>query len=720
MKKVFILSALVIVSLLLGSCAYYNTFYNAKKLFEDASSQELEASGRASRSAQQQYNDVIKKCASLLEFYPNSKYVDDAIYLMALSFYKKGGSTKQVFEQCDKLIQFFPNSEFYTDAIILKAQTHRDLTRIDKAYSLLEAEILSPKSPQDEAKVLLKIADFYTEDKEFERARFYLNKIIDEHKSSPQYKQASYYIGLNYFAEENYEETITSLQRFIKQKNDREIRYDARYYIALANYHLGNYSTSLKQVNKLLDDEYRRDEKNKITVLQGQILLANQQEDQGIEILTSLIDGNQRGPISAQTNYILGNYYLSNTDSLGLAIKHFNDVKKADSSSEFVESAVAKSSVASQIQLFRDDNSQLEPKQLVDEQFKLAEYYLDIMNLPDSALVVYDNIIENKSKFLSLKDSLITKLDSLGMALDSLSNITTTMTNDIDSLRQVSLTTNTLADTLLADSLKTHDPAGERMLILESELDSLTTQADLLRRDSLTIDTRLENINEVLISFDQEYIPFANFVKAFLYVDTYKEPQYAYDILDLLQREYANSKYTYTLENYLKKGQLKLTTRKKEISIEKYEEASKYLLEDPDTTIVLLKAVLDTLDTDELIKAKMALGYLYYTKEDTLSARKHFSDLLDNYNLSNEQSSWVGVFFSNNKINKLENLEFDLPEIEASSEETDAENQVEKEEDVKDKEQEKEKEKEEEVEEEEEEDIIIFEAPIQDSGEIRK
>lgn len=660
---------ILIVLAFLGGCAYYNTFYNAKKLFAQASSKNLESTGRASRAAQQEYNDVIKKCASLLEFYPNSKYVDDAIYLMAESFYRKGGSTTQVFEQCDKIILYFPNSEFYTDAVILKAQTQRDLTRLSDAYSLLEEQILTPRNPEDKAKVLLKMADFYTEDKMYERARFYLSTIIDDHKSTPEYRQASYFIGLNYFAEGNYQEAIKSLEKFLKIKNAREIKYDARYSIALSNYHIKNYSTALRQVEKLADAEYRKDPKSKITVLRGKILLASGEEEEGIEVLNDLIKGNQKGQFSAETNYILGDYYLTHTDSLRLAIKHFNDVKKADTNSEFVESSVAKSSVASQIQLFKDDNSQLEPKQLINEQFKLAEYYLDIMQLPDSALVVYDNIIANEGKFIIVKDSLTTKMDSLSRSLTALTNESNLLSIEIDSLRNIVLNTNTLDDSLTVDSLKTQDPDGDRMLVLETQLDTLNTQIDLIRRDSLTINTRLVKIDEVLGLFDTEYIPFANFVKAYLYLDVYKKPASARDVLTLLQDNYPDSKYTYTIENYLNNGKLKLTTRAKEISIQKYAEATMLILEDPDSTIILLETVLDTLETEELIKAKMALGYLNYTLDDTLSARNYFGDLLENHELSPEQTSWVSTFFSNNKINKLEAIEFAITETPTKTEE---------------------------------------------------
>jgi len=43
---------------------------------------------------------------------------------------------------------------------------------------------------------------------------------------------------------------------------------------------------------------------------------------------------------------------------------------------------------------------------MVDEQFKLAEYYLEILNAPDSANVVYDKILLQKGSFIDLKKSI--------------------------------------------------------------------------------------------------------------------------------------------------------------------------------------------------------------------------------------------------------------------------------------------------------------------------
>jgi len=73
MKKSFIFLILIGILSCTNFNAYFNTFYNAKKLYKEASDIPRRANGRASSNAISKYNQVIKKCGIILPDYKDSK-----------------------------------------------------------------------------------------------------------------------------------------------------------------------------------------------------------------------------------------------------------------------------------------------------------------------------------------------------------------------------------------------------------------------------------------------------------------------------------------------------------------------------------------------------------------------------------------------------------------------------------------------------------------------
>ena len=69
-----------------SSCAYFNTFFNAKEYFDEAEKIRLEKEGeRIPVSAIDKYGKSIKKSKKVISDFPESKYVNSAIILMAKS-----------------------------------------------------------------------------------------------------------------------------------------------------------------------------------------------------------------------------------------------------------------------------------------------------------------------------------------------------------------------------------------------------------------------------------------------------------------------------------------------------------------------------------------------------------------------------------------------------------------------------------------------------------
>lgn len=99
-----------------GGCAYYNTFYLAKKNYrEGVKAQERSLSEAPAQEAIGRYDVVIRQCQKILQEYPKSKYVDDSAYMMGASYYGKGDYSNAI-QRLTSFAAKYPKSPYRADA----------------------------------------------------------------------------------------------------------------------------------------------------------------------------------------------------------------------------------------------------------------------------------------------------------------------------------------------------------------------------------------------------------------------------------------------------------------------------------------------------------------------------------------------------------------------------------------------------------------------------
>jgi TolA-binding protein len=108
----------------MAGCAYYNTFYHAKKYYKQAEKAEQVAiaTGKPARQASDLYKQSIDKCKKVIEDYPDSKWQDDAHLLMAKAYYGRGDylSAERTLK---KFPQRFSDSDLYDEAMYWRGLT---------------------------------------------------------------------------------------------------------------------------------------------------------------------------------------------------------------------------------------------------------------------------------------------------------------------------------------------------------------------------------------------------------------------------------------------------------------------------------------------------------------------------------------------------------------------------------------------------------------------
>jgi TolA-binding protein len=139
MVKLRHLPFLLLLSALFAQCsiwdsisAYFNTFYNASRQFGEAedelwSQPDTRFAGKnwllvlnPPATSRAKFTAVIEKCSKLLQYHPESGLVDDALLMVAKSYFYQGDFQKTE-RKCKELLEGYPKSDLVTECRTLLA-----------------------------------------------------------------------------------------------------------------------------------------------------------------------------------------------------------------------------------------------------------------------------------------------------------------------------------------------------------------------------------------------------------------------------------------------------------------------------------------------------------------------------------------------------------------------------------------------------------------------
>ncbi len=189
----FLLVGCALATLVFASgCAYYNTFYNIKRDFKTAEKQSARAHAdqpagqlvQPTRPGQpapgnipiQQYQTILQSCAKLLEFYPKSRWIDDALMIMGVSYYRTEEYARAE-RKFTELLTIFPNSKHVEMSIVWRARALLAQDKYDDAEAVLIGAESKLTSPEAKAAAGRTLAGIYDKRKQPEEAVRHLEQI---------------------------------------------------------------------------------------------------------------------------------------------------------------------------------------------------------------------------------------------------------------------------------------------------------------------------------------------------------------------------------------------------------------------------------------------------------------------------------------------------------------------------------------------------------------
>lgn len=394
-SQVFVPAAVVLLAILVCGvgCAYYNTFYNAKRLYREAQETPRPKDGAVSRAVQDKYDEVIKKCEQLIETYPTSKHVDDAILLIGKCLY-------EMEEYDDALAKFaelnesFPDSKLNREAVLYKAKCHIAKGDDDLAVPVLEAAVgKEPQKASDEMLYLLGTA-LLRADRDDEAVQ-YLEILADKYPNSPYRVDADLEASNVYSERGEYEKSLVIYEKLrkVRLKEPEQIRFLsslAELYVNMSQYE--NALVVFEELEGFVIDP---------TVKAGNSLILGRAQA-GMDSVSAAIDtysmittSYPRSKFSAEAFFRLGELYQDSLDSLQVAQQKFDSVSRQYASSEFAEEAVSRSVSISKLLRLRASIESGEGENNAAVQFDLAEIQLFQLKDYNKALEGYRKVVND-------------------------------------------------------------------------------------------------------------------------------------------------------------------------------------------------------------------------------------------------------------------------------------------------------------------------------------
>lgn len=576
----------------LSSCAYFNTFHNTKKFFNEAKKEREKRQGLKPSSKEiQKYNKTIEKASKILELYPNSKYVDDALMILGECFYYKGDYIKAQ-RKFKELITYFPQSDYSQMAKIWLAKTDIQLNDYLGAELVLKELQDSPKIKKEliqESRVLL--GDILYEQGKYAEAEEKYKEVANNAKNKNIRAHAFNKLGQSQLKTHHYFDAIESFRNAIKNSPDKKFEFDAEMNLGIALKLAGDYQNSIKVCMSLLDNESFKNKHGLVKLeladckyragkdlsdqLQGADLNYLGKVKEALNEYKNIIKEYKRTEVSANAYFQMGRIYEEDLGDLYKAKESYEKVKIEYNRSELIPEAKKKAKALGELIKLKNAIQK-------SQGLKVSENREESDKLTELEMLLLEQGVHPELRFLRKKR----KLAKLAQASTSIVN-----------------------------SQEVEHNSGKNSQTVDEIIHYKMSLAELYLFQFAHIDSAITEYKEILNLFpNHPACAKALYSLAFIYENEYQNKTLTDSLLFELVKRFPNS---FHAQEARKKLNLQLVTSQTNQAEELYKKAEQILFNENDVQRALAEyqKIIDKFPESEYApKALYAMGWIYENK----------------------------------------------------------------------------------------------------------
>lgn len=397
----------------LNAVSYFNTFYNAQQLFEDGEEEviigkrDLIERNQVNRvftipaSARTKFQSSIEKNSKVLSFYPDSKWVDDALLMIGKAYFYMEDDVRAERKFLELAVQF-PSSDLIPESQLWLGKSLMRQKKIDPAIKQFE-EILSKGSKIDDdiaGEATYELAQYYFSINNFSSAIKFYNSSVELVNDNELKTQIYFQIGKCYTSQNQYE---LAEQAYIKAAENSPL-YSLLFQSKLQQIKTHGlqkkYDVALEELNNLLDDTKNTEFFSVIHYEIASVLAIQGKTTESLERYRYVDTAYARTDEAARSYFAIAKYYESIEVNYDSARISYNKARTEFPSSEINKEATLKADIFNKYSSLSLDLTKYDSL-FTSAVFNKAQFDSGIVSVRDSLKLKKDTVaaVREDSKF---------------------------------------------------------------------------------------------------------------------------------------------------------------------------------------------------------------------------------------------------------------------------------------------------------------------------------
>lgn len=388
--KILLAAALASASLF-GGCAYFNTYYNAKKLFDQASRNrpgfpDTAAAGPAESGL---YQKSFDKFAYVIAKYPSSRWAPPSLYHMAEASYKRGEYPKALGLYQD-VWNFYPGSKHAARARLGFALASWKAGEAERAKWMLASITGADARTREMADYLSALISQSTGD--FAEAALQWERYFYQHPKGRFANQVRYNRSLCLMQQGDFAAAAAELELLLARRLKKDFRTKARLLLASALERSGKSAEALDAYRQLERSAISQTDQQTVALSIARMKASALEPDQARGLYRQVAAKHPRTEASASAYYLMAELW-EQENMLDSAQAYYTMSRQESPGGPVAEQALRAASDIAMLQALGNQTADGKSReQNAAIQYLMAEHYLFQLNQPDQALERYGSI----------------------------------------------------------------------------------------------------------------------------------------------------------------------------------------------------------------------------------------------------------------------------------------------------------------------------------------